>query len=147
MAYLSLFYLSSSASVGRVMYNRRTKNNPIQNQICLAGFKDTPFLGYVDLYGTTYEDDIVATGFGMYIAKPLLNDNWKPNMTFAEAKDLVEAAMRVLFYRDCRASNKIQLMTINQDGVEISAPYELDHKWDHQAFVKTNQFAVTGVSW
>lgn len=129
------------------MYNRRSKAKPLQNQIAIAGFRETAFLGYVDLYGTTYEDDYVATGFGMYIAKPMLAESWKPNMTFDEAKTLVEDCMRVLFYRDCRASHKIELLHVCEEGVSVTAPYDLEHKWDHNAYVRTNNFAVTGVSW
>jgi 20S proteasome subunit beta 7 len=44
--------------------------------------------------------------------------------------------MRVLFYRDCRALNRIQIAKVDQEGdVLISEPYELDTQWDSASFV------------
>ena len=81
--------------LSRVMYGRRSKRDPLWNQVVVAGVKDDKmyevhivevtrvchlcvfmsaqmvgvgffrFLGSVDLYGTTFVDDIMATGFGM----------------------------------------------------------------------------------
>jgi len=43
--------------------------------------------------------------------------------------------MRVLFYRDCRALNKIQIAKVTkEDGVLISDPYELETDWSSGAF-------------
>jgi 20S proteasome alpha/beta subunit len=39
------------------------------------------FLGFVDLYGSNYTDDHLATGYGAHLATPLLRKHWKPNMT------------------------------------------------------------------
>lgn len=45
--------------------------------------------------------------------------------------------MRVLFYRDCRALNRIQIAKVDQEGdVLISDPYELDTQWDSASFVR-----------
>lgn len=43
------------------------------------------FLGYVDLIGTMYQDDIIATGFASYVCTPLLRKAGT-NMSEAEAK-------------------------------------------------------------
>ena len=46
-----------------VLYQRRNKGNPLWNQLLVAGFRDEKsFLGYVDLIGTAYEENFVATG-------------------------------------------------------------------------------------
>jgi 20S proteasome subunit beta 7 len=44
--------------------------------------------------------------------------------------------MKVLFYRDCRASCQIQLAKCGV-GVEpiVSAPYQLETVWDAESFV------------
>jgi len=56
--------------LGRVMYNRRNKFDPLWNELVVAGFRDgKPFLGCVDLIGTMYEDNVIATSFG-YSLKP-----------------------------------------------------------------------------
>ncbi len=114
-----------------VMYNRRSKGSPLWNQILVAGFRDNAsFLGYVDLIGTAYEEDFIATGFGAYLAIPVIREKWRPDMEEGEARALLEDCMRVLFYRDCKASNHIILSKVTQDGSLVSEPYSLSHDWE-----------------
>jgi 20S proteasome subunit beta 7 len=94
------------------------------------------FLGYVDLYGSNFiSKDSVATGFGSYMASPILRQGFRPNMSYDEAKALLEKAMTVLVYRHCRTINKFQIATITKDGPQISAPYVLPTFWEHSRFV------------
>jgi 20S proteasome subunit beta 7 len=121
-----------------VMYNRRNKMNPLWNDLVVAGLdaSGTPFLGWVDKIGTTFEDNLVATGFGSYLAIPLLREKYRPDLQEGEARALLEDCMRVLFYRDCRAINRIQIAKVNQEGeILVSDPYELDTQWDAASFV------------
>lgn len=37
--------------------------------------------------------------------------------------------MRVLYYRDCRALNRVEFAVVTAKGVEISEPVELETKW------------------
>ena len=122
-----------------VMYNRRNKMNPLWNDLVVAG-KDAEgksFLGWVDKIGTTFEENIVATGFGSYLAIPLLREKYRPDLDEGEARALLEDCMRILFYRDCRASNRIQIAKVEEDSGEvlISEPYELDTHWDSASFI------------
>ena len=49
----------------RVLYNRRTKMNPLWNTVVVGGFKDGGgYLGYCDKIGVAYNDDVIATGYG-----------------------------------------------------------------------------------
>jgi len=120
------------AYLGRVMYNRRNKFDPLWGQIVVGGFKDgQPYLGLVDLRGTTYTDNNIATGYGNHIARTLLRKAPAPeHLTREAAKNLLEECMKVMFYRDARAFDRIQLATITAQGVEISEPYELKTNWD-----------------
>jgi 20S proteasome subunit beta 7 len=43
------------------------------------------FLGNVDLFGTQVQDDTLATGYGAYIARPLLRNAYREDLTEAEA--------------------------------------------------------------
>jgi hypothetical protein len=70
------------------------------------------FLGIVDLIGTTYVEDFLATGFGSHLAIPLIRDRWHTDMSEEEARTLLEDCMRVLYYRDCRATNKVCLLLL-----------------------------------
>ncbi|KAG7457636.1 hypothetical protein MATL_G00229230 [Megalops atlanticus] len=54
----------------RVMYNRRSKMNPLWNTVVIGGYYNGKnFLGYVDKLGVAYEAPTVATGFGAYLAQ------------------------------------------------------------------------------
>lgn len=121
----------------RVLYNRRSKVNPLWNQLLVAGYKEgNGFLGYVDLLGTHYQDNVMATGYGEYLALPLLRKGWTADMTAEQARKLLEDSMSVLLYRDARTINQFQLATITKDGPSISMPYRLENtQWDFKRFV------------
>lgn len=122
-----------------VMYNRRNKMNPLWNDLVVAGFTSDNecFLGLVDKIGTTYTDNYIATGFGSYLALPILREKWTPDLSEGEARAMLEDCMRVLFYRDCRALNRIQIAKVTkEDGVLISDPYELETEWSSASFVE-----------
>jgi 20S proteasome alpha/beta subunit len=68
------------------------------------------FLGYVDLLGTTYTSSTVATGYGAYIAQPLLRkavEGRENVLTEEEASRILEECMRILYYRDSRSLDKV----------------------------------------
>ncbi|KAJ3105148.1 Proteasome subunit beta type-7 [Phlyctochytrium planicorne] len=121
--------------LSNVMYNRRSKHNPIWNSLVIAGLRDGEhFLGYVDLQGTTYHSESIATGYGAYIAQPLLRKaidlaGGYQNITEADAVKLIDDCMRVLYYRDARSLDKIQRATVNGSGVSITEPYKLATEW------------------
>lgn len=72
------------------------------------------FLAHVDLLGVTYQSPSIATGFGMHLAQPLLRKaledlgpDGESKLEEADARKILENAMRVLFYRDARSLNKV----------------------------------------
>lgn len=118
----------------RVMYNRRSKYDPFWNNFIIAGIEDDkPFLGTVDKLGTAYTDPVIATGYGAYMATPLLRKAYEENseMTKEEAIELIYKAMQVLFYRDARSFPKYHLGIITKEkGVEIQGPISIDTDWE-----------------
>lgn len=139
-----------SSYIGRVMYNRRNKFNPLYLQLLVAGKKkDEPtVLGYVDHQGTAFDEDFIATGFGSYLAMPILRNDWKADLTLDQAKKLAEKCMQVCFYRDCRGFHRIQISYATKDGVTIEEPYAMDHYWGHTAFTKPSLLnAAVADSW
>jgi len=109
--------------------------NPLWNDLLVAGFKDgKSFLGNVDYIGTAFEDDFLATGFGSYLAIPILRKKWHPDMEEGEARALLEECLRVLFYRDCRALNKIRIAKATAEGTAISPAYTLSTSWESASF-------------
>lgn len=122
--------------VARVMYNRRNKMDPLWNKVVIAGMQDgVPMLGLVDLVGTHFESEVIATGFGEYLGLPLLRKAYRDDITVAEAKKVVEETMKVLFYRDARTSDSVQIATVTKDGVEIGEASKLETEWSYKAFV------------
>mmetsp|Transcript_15850 Transcript_15850/g.23298 ORF Transcript_15850/g.23298 Transcript_15850/m.23298 type:complete len:253 (-) Transcript_15850:169-927(-) len=121
-----------------VMYQRRNKFNPLWNYVVVAGYDSTaskPFLGFVDHIGTAYEENLVATGFGLHLALPIMRRRWSEGMDESEARALLEDCMRVLFLRDCRSTHRIQIAKATQEGTMISDPYPLEIKeWDYEHY-------------
>jgi len=117
--------------LARVTYNRRNKFDPLYNSYVLAGFRDgKSFLGLVDMYGSSYEDDTIATGYGALIALPLLRNAYHSNLTKDEAIKLLKDCLTVMYYRDARAHNKIQIGVVTAEGTSISDPIALTTNWD-----------------
>lgn len=137
-----------------IMYQRRNKGNPLWNQLLVAGCSKgetgKPFLGYVDLIGTAYEENFIATGFGAYLAIPIIRERWSEDMDEGECRALMEDCLRVMFYRDCRASSRIQIAKATSDGtVIISDPYQLNTDWETATYDMRHGHVVTldGSSW
>jgi len=120
----------------RILYQARNKFDPLWGEFVIGGFRNgKSYLGVADLHGTAYQDTTIATGYGNHIARPLLREffstrnNDPSQVTYDEAKTLMETCLRVLFYRDARALNRIQIATVTAEGVTISEPYELSTDW------------------
>ncbi|XP_004693740.1 PREDICTED: proteasome subunit beta type-4 [Condylura cristata] len=117
----------------RAMYSRRSKMNPLWNTMVIGGYADgESFLGYVDMLGVAYEAPSLATGFGAYLAQPLLREvlEKQPVLSQTEARELVERCMRVLYYRDARSYNRFQIATVTEKGVEIEGPLSAETNWN-----------------
>ncbi|GJQ11349.1 hypothetical protein GpartN1_g3140.t1 [Galdieria partita] len=122
--------------LGRVLYAQRSRLNPLWNSLLVGGYAASQsFLGVVDLYGTTFESEVLATGFGVLLGLPLLRKAYRPDLSINEGIKIVEDVFRVLFYRDARSINRIQVATATSAGVTISEPYSLETKWDFEGFV------------
>lgn len=136
------------AFLARVMYNRRNKMDPLWNALLVAGVSGgVSTLGYVDQRGLTFAEDYAATGYAAHLAMPLIRERWAADMDEAAARTLLEDCLRVLWYRDCRALNKVQIAKITAAGAAISEPFAVETKWDHAAFVQPKAGAETGGSW
>jgi 20S proteasome subunit beta 7 len=115
----------------RVLYSRRNQGDPLYVQLVVA---DPKFLALVDLHGTCFEDETIATGFGAHLARPILRnaarDGHAHELSKEEAQKVLEDCMRVLFYRDCKTINRVQFAEITAEGVHIAAPRELSTSWE-----------------
>lgn len=128
--------------LARVMYNRRNKMDPLWNHVVIAGMQDggedeeeKPVLGLVDLVGTHFESEVIATGFGEYLGLPLLRKAYREDITVEEGKKVIEEIMKVLFYRDARTIDRVQIATVTKAGADIGKPFRLETEWSYKAFV------------
>ena len=83
------------------------------------------FLAYVDLLGTTYSASTIATGYGSYIAQPLLRkavEGREDTLTEQEAQAILEESLLVLFYRDARSLDKASLVNIHGHHFTYRSP-------------------------
>uniref|UniRef100_A0A0K8TS01 Proteasome subunit beta n=1 Tax=Tabanus bromius TaxID=304241 RepID=A0A0K8TS01_TABBR len=116
----------------RVMYNRRSRFNPLWVDMIVGGMEDgTPFLGHVDLRGRAYQDSVVSTGFGKHLVLPLVREYMenRVSITEDEAIKLVKKCMEVLHYRDCRASPKYTLAVCTSEKSEVLGPFTVGQNW------------------
>lgn len=124
------------------------------------------------MIGVSFEDNHVATGFGNHLARPILRDEWREDLSFEEGVKLLEKCMHVLLYRDRSAINKLQVCLISvfqlhlfenqmidqnhslgtlqiakmtEEGLTVSEPYSLKTFWDFKAF--TNPTVGAEGSW
>ncbi|CDJ47475.1 proteasome A-type and B-type domain-containing protein, putative [Eimeria brunetti] len=77
-----------------------------------------------------------------------MREKHRPDMSEEEARELLEECMRILFYRDCAATNEIQFAKVTPEGVTIEEPKTLTANWNFEAFTKkTIDMEMAGCSW
>ncbi|ADM11476.2 proteasome type-4 subunit beta [Encephalitozoon intestinalis ATCC 50506] len=130
--------------VQRILYSARSRISPLNLSVCVGGVKtvrnseeefetNEKTLGCVDRLGNFYFSDVICTGIGSYLALPFLRskvEGREQEITREEAIRLVEEAMEILCYRDCNASNEVQIGYADSQGVHISDPYLIKTNWD-----------------
>ncbi|CAN6480795.1 unnamed protein product [Victoria cruziana] len=116
-----------------VMYSRRNKFNLLWNSLVLGG---------VSMIGVHFEDSHVATGSGNHLARPILRDEWRGDMSFEEAVKLLEKCMLVLLYRDRSAINKIQIAQATEEGFKSFQPCALKIFGGFSAFENPSKGSV-----
>ena len=113
------------------MYSERSRVKPKFCSIVIAGLdkKKDAFLGSITSKGVFWEDDTIATGFASHLVLPLLREKKTTNLSLEEAKDFLRKTCKVLIYKDAKASNKIQMGHITNEGeIEVSNEV-LDSDW------------------
>ncbi|KAG4301103.1 hypothetical protein PCANB_002716 [Pneumocystis canis] len=135
--------------LSQVFYNRRTKLNPLLNS-CIVGGLDPEgvsvcipgticsqpgiFLGYVDFLGVTYSAPCIATGYGAYMAIPLLReaseDGRDALLSREDARKVIDNCMKILYCRDARSINKFSVATITKDGITIDLNQSVNTQWN-----------------
>ncbi|XP_002124862.2 proteasome subunit beta type-4-like [Ciona intestinalis] len=131
------FFMSPGAVhswMTRMLYHRRSKFDPLWNSVTVAGFYNgESFLGSVDKIGIAFKSASVASGFGAYLAQPLMRkaieDNGD-NLSYEKARHVIEECLKVLYYRDARSYNRYELAVVTKDGVKIEKPSSSKPDWN-----------------
>ena len=92
------------------------------------------FLGWSNSHGLKVETNWFASGFGNYFCTVLLDNNWRPDMSYEEAKELIEQCLTVMFWRDKLGHITIQIGNVTKGGSTISEMYDLQTNKDHKFF-------------
>ena len=91
-----------------------------------------PFLGFVNLQGTAFTDDVMATGMGTDLCLPVMRNaldkkvtnssfhelltnesSQGGKLTFEEAKQTIQQCIRLTYLRDCRAWPNYQIANVH----------------------------------
>ena len=107
-----------------VLYQRRSKMDPVFNTIIVAGAEHNhadaqPLLGSVNLRGVAYTTNYLSTGMGAMLVRQTMENEFraangagankdKPMMSKDAAVKLMRACVEVLQYRDCTASPNVR---------------------------------------
>uniref|UniRef100_A0A6Q2XGI1 Proteasome subunit beta n=1 Tax=Esox lucius TaxID=8010 RepID=A0A6Q2XGI1_ESOLU len=98
----------------RVMYNRRSKMNPLWNTVVIGGF---------------YNGERYVVIFRCYPLMREVVEN-KVEITKDEARALIERCLKVLYYRDARSYNRHEIAIVTEEGVEIVGPISSETNWE-----------------
>lgn len=124
----------------RVMYNRRSKFDPLWNVIIVAGLQDEePYLGFVNLQGTAFTDTVMATGMGVDLALPVMRNAMEKKgglLNYEEAKQTILQCVRLAYLRDCRSWPKYHLAKVDKEGTTLEGPLMIDSDWEFAKGVK-----------
>lgn len=128
--------------IQRVIYSRRSRMELLnlsvvicgvnKKQECLLESTDEKgrFLGVVNSKGNFWFDDSVATGIASHLILPILRDKNHKVMNKQDAMILAEECMRLLVYKDIRASRNIQMAVCEENNVEILKPKDIATNWE-----------------
>lgn len=106
----------------RVMYNRRSRMKPLMMKVVVAGINrdGSSFLGAADMYGTSWEDDVVTTGIGNHM-KGLQLDR-AVGRSRDEVITAIKDVMKAICMRSVTGAGAWEVLDVNRDGVSALDP-------------------------
>jgi proteasome beta subunit len=102
--------------MANVLFNRRYA--PLITQTIVAGLDEEGASLYVlDVLGSLIPDKYTAVGSGTEIAIGVLEEGYKEEMPFKEAKELVTRAIKSAVSRDALSGDGVDFLIITKDGI------------------------------
>jgi 20S proteasome subunit beta 7 len=115
--------------IKRYLYQRRSKMNPLAVKCVLAGINrdGSSFLGVTDLYGTSWEDDIICTGIAAHL-KGLQLDN-----AVGQDRDSVLRAVnevwKGIYARSLVQNGPLEFYDVSATGIRQLAEVDVKVDW------------------
>lgn len=141
---LMLLRLDGNLSVGtaanyiRNQLSKAIRQDPYQVNVLYGGV-DTrtgaPSLYFIDYMGTMGEDRFAVQNYSMYFLLGTLDKYWKPDMTKAEAREVVERCLAVLSQRFLIQPTKFTLKFVYADRVERESVTAVPRNFDSEVAV------------
>jgi len=118
----------------RVMYNRRSKFDPLWNNLVVAGLQDgEPYLGFVDLKGVAFTETVLCTGMGVDLCLPIMRAAMEKKgglLNQEEARQTLLQCVRLAYLRDCRSWPKYHIAKVDGSGSTVEGPLLIDSNWE-----------------
>jgi len=99
-----------------LMYRRRLL--PYLTQILVGGYIDKPELYSLDSLGSVIGDNYIVLGTGAEIAVGIVESEYRPDITMADALETVKKAFKSVVSRDVLTGSTIDVLLIKEDGIK-----------------------------
>jgi len=102
--------------MSNMMYERRFF--PLLTQVIVGGLVGKPTIYTLDPLGSVLPDDYAAVGTGAEMALGVLDQQYKKDLTEAQAVDLAVKSVRAASMRDSASGDNIDVLVMNKDGAK-----------------------------
>ncbi|KAI5148464.1 20S proteasome subunit beta 7 [Enteropsectra breve] len=137
--------------VQRELYQKRSEMKPLELAVIICGIdaqamkqesshgikntygaedEEGRFLGIVNSKGNFWFDQSMATGLASHLILPILRERDYSTLSREEATALAEECMRILFYKDCKASDVVILAFCEEGTQQITEAYPIETNWN-----------------
>ena len=108
---------ATAKMVGSLLFQNRMI--PYITQTIIGGVdEDGPSLYVLDLLGSVMQDKYATVGSGTEVAIGVLEDEYKQDMNFDEAKELVGKTFKAALARDAGSGNGVDLLIVSMSGTK-----------------------------
>lgn len=127
--------------IQRILYQKRSEMKPMMVSVIVCGMNQKKnkvfnatddkgrFIGVINSKGNFWFDDTAATSFSENFALPLLRNRNLEDLSKEDAVELMEECFRIMCYKDCRATNTINIGIIDDADVSIFEPRNISTDW------------------
>ena len=109
--------------------------SPYYMESVIAGTKNgRKYLGYVDMFGTYFENDYLITGIARYFCGHLINESWNPEADLATCMNVIQECFKVMYYRSKNQSTSVIAASVTEQGI-VRDKTKINVEFSHDMFV------------